>query len=117
MSVVAPAGNGTITRMVRLGNPCARPMFGASTAAPASAAPASTSRRVTDPFERIVALPILCVVDQSHHRRIAARIASGFRQNPACQPCGKAADQEDRKSTRLNSSHLGISYAVFCLKK
>src|SRR5262245_27650137 len=28
--------------------------------------------------------------------------------SPACQ---------DRKSTRLNSSHLGISYAVFCLKK
>src|SRR5437899_6986831 len=25
--------------------------------------------------------------------------------------------QTDRKSTRLNSSHLGISYAVFCLKK
>src|SRR5262245_65250016 len=25
--------------------------------------------------------------------------------------------QRDRKSTRLNSSHLGISYAVFCLKK
>src|SRR5688500_19886377 len=26
-------------------------------------------------------------------------------------------DPEDRKSTRLNSSHLVISYAVFCLKK
>src|SRR5436853_5114858 len=26
-------------------------------------------------------------------------------------------EAEDRKSTRLNSSHLGISYAVFCLKK
>src|SRR5205814_8263509 len=26
-------------------------------------------------------------------------------------------DAGDRKSTRLNSSHLGISYAVFCLKK
>src|ERR1035438_10697974 len=26
-------------------------------------------------------------------------------------------DSTDRKSTRLNSSHLGISYAVFCLKK
>src|SRR5258705_12534221 len=26
-------------------------------------------------------------------------------------------DPRDRKSTRLNSSHLGISYAVFCLKK
>src|ERR1035438_5788859 len=28
-----------------------------------------------------------------------------------------AARVGDRKSTRLNSSHLGISYAVFCLKK
>src|SRR5437899_10039229 len=27
------------------------------------------------------------------------------------------ARDRDRKSTRLNSSHLGISYAVFCLKK
>src|SRR5438874_5802603 len=26
-------------------------------------------------------------------------------------------DQRDRKSTRLNSSHVEISYAVFCLKK
>src|SRR5437899_12997235 len=26
-------------------------------------------------------------------------------------------EADDRKSTRLNSSHLGISYAVFCLKK
>src|SRR5436309_14306792 len=26
-------------------------------------------------------------------------------------------EQEDRKSTRLNSSHVKISYAVFCLKK
>src|SRR5262245_63824984 len=31
-------------------------------------------------------------------------------------PPGDAVDK-DRKSTRLNSSHLGISYAVFCLKK
>src|SRR5256885_11146968 len=29
----------------------------------------------------------------------------------------KALGQKDRKSTRLNSSHLVISYAVFCLKK
>src|SRR5258707_10835113 len=29
----------------------------------------------------------------------------------------KAAAPEDRKSTRLNSSHANISYAVFCLKK
>src|ERR1035438_10736414 len=30
---------------------------------------------------------------------------------------GLRAGMTDRKSTRLNSSHLGISYAVFCLKK
>src|SRR2546426_8488302 len=29
----------------------------------------------------------------------------------------QAASRRDRKSTRLNSSHLVISYAVFCLKK
>src|SRR3712207_8350854 len=30
---------------------------------------------------------------------------------------GSLVDQPDRKSTRLNSSHANISYAVFCLKK
>src|SRR5690606_41965161 len=30
---------------------------------------------------------------------------------------GHAAGRRDRKSTRLNSSHVKISYAVFCLKK
>src|SRR2546430_12204831 len=33
------------------------------------------------------------------------------------QPGSTLALQEDRKSTRLNSSHSQISYAVFCLKK
>src|SRR3712207_7582239 len=31
--------------------------------------------------------------------------------------CTKEVLMEDRKSTRLNSSHANISYAVFCLKK
>src|SRR3712207_6875206 len=30
---------------------------------------------------------------------------------------GAMAEHQDRKSTRLNSSHANISYAVFCLKK
>src|SRR5438477_7948342 len=30
---------------------------------------------------------------------------------------GRIDQQRDRKSTRLNSSHMSISYAVFCLKK
>src|SRR5262245_66151462 len=37
---------------------------------------------------------------------------------PSRALCSSAASGgTDRKSTRLNSSHLGISYAVFCLKK
>src|SRR5258707_5358156 len=32
-------------------------------------------------------------------------------------PCGALREGVDRKSTRLNSSHANISYAVFCLKK
>src|SRR5438874_10063855 len=33
------------------------------------------------------------------------------------RPPGQCRLKEDRKSTRLNSSHVEISYAVFCLKK
>src|SRR5215510_16107294 len=38
----------------------------------------------------------------------------GFRQH---RPRYERAAGRDRKSTRLNSSHVAISYAVFCLKK
>src|SRR5436853_3786528 len=41
----------------------------------------------------------------------------GERCGQAAQAQGRACPKGDRKSTRLNSSHLGISYAVFCLKK
>src|SRR2546426_6401318 len=37
--------------------------------------------------------------------------------HPDPSPARLDRDQQDRKSTRLNSSHLVISYAVFCLKK
>src|SRR5438045_7486526 len=37
--------------------------------------------------------------------------------NRAVELHGDRLRSADRKSTRLNSSHLGISYAVFCLKK
>src|SRR3712207_8247917 len=40
--------------------------------------------------------------------------AAGVRQHPG-QP--DLTGEQDRKSTRLNSSHANISYAVFCLKK
>src|SRR5690606_39315514 len=40
-------------------------------------------------------------------------------RTPACPGRTRSArrDKRDRKSTRLNSSHVKISYAVFCLKK
>src|SRR5699024_11827268 len=42
--------------------------------------------------------------------------AGGLRRFPAVIG-GKIIADQDRKSTRLNSSHVSISYAVFCLKK
>src|SRR5256885_12591845 len=41
----------------------------------------------------------------------------GLGGGPGACPGGGGAAAADRKSTRLNSSHLVISYAVFCLKK
>src|SRR5438445_3607117 len=58
------------------------------------------------------------LVDGAFHRRGGKRIARG--------DLGERREQQgrrgqsvcrDRKSTRLNSSHANISYAVFCLKK
>src|SRR5438045_7068946 len=48
----------------------------------------------------------------------APAAAAPVRRCPCCQKrLARQGAAEDRKSTRLNSSHLGISYAVFCLKK
>src|SRR2546430_9643032 len=48
----------------------------------------------------------------------AARRAWCFRERrQALKPIERWASALDRKSTRLNSSHSQISYAVFCLKK
>src|SRR5256885_4962027 len=47
------------------------------------------------------------------HDPIAVRATPGGAELGKARP----AQPRDRKSTRLNSSHLVISYAVFCLKK
>src|SRR3989442_10911601 len=49
----------------------------------------------------------------------AARIAGRDRKTPLQEGFAVAPGnpRRDRKSTRLNSSHVRISYAVFCLKK
>src|SRR5207253_11113472 len=61
-----------------------------------------------------------------HRARLQPVRAEGTRQHlhPHHEPdrrrvgaAGGTARRRDRKSTRLNSSHVAISYAVFCLKK
>src|SRR5438445_13660927 len=49
--------------------------------------------------------------EEATTRRAAPRDARGRR------PATRVGPAPDRKSTRLNSSHANISYAVFCLKK
>src|ERR1035441_4155040 len=66
--------------------------------------------RLPDLRAALAALPIYPPIP-IHIRKL------GFFPNPHSPRVFWAGVEADRKSTRLNSSHLGISYAVFCLKK
>src|SRR2546430_11572694 len=61
------------------------------------------------------ALPILQAARGDRDLRRVPLHAHGEDPAPRPDPAGPLA--ADRKSTRLNSSHSQISYAVFCLKK
>src|SRR5258708_38147915 len=68
------------------------------------------------------ALPISHPLRRVHRRDAGAvhRLGAGQlrrRRGRRAGPHGVRVGAEDRKSTRLNSSHQIISYAVFCLKK
>src|SRR5205814_2483320 len=54
--------------------------------------------------------------DRQRQSRCAGRVGGSSKKQQGSEPVCYVI-QQDRKSTRLNSSHLGISYAVFCLKK
>src|SRR5690242_21537527 len=49
--------------------------------------------------------------------RFAGRLLCALRVCERCATLRGVSGPLDRKSTRLNSSHMSISYAVFCLKK
>src|SRR3712207_6974261 len=66
------------------------------------------------PVERVERL-VDGVAERRHDQRPAARMRDGIDVRRRDQRSRE--DPEDRKSTRLNSSHANISYAVFCLKK
>src|SRR2546426_5892105 len=59
--------------------------------------------------------------DRAGTAGVGRAVRGSERDRPGCRhaPAGSGLSlaHRDRKSTRLNSSHLVISYAVFCLKK
>src|SRR3712207_8054822 len=64
------------------------------------------------------ALPICAAADPLDEvLDTAAATGWGLHELPARFTIRTDAEAADRKSTRLNSSHANISYAVFCLKK
>src|SRR2546427_8404088 len=60
-----------------------------------------------------------CDMGHVHPEHGAHLVGNGAHAGPVlvARVGREAADEQDRKSTRLNSSHSQISYAVFCLKK
>src|SRR5690349_24203470 len=72
--------------------------------------------------QRVVALVAdeHVVGDAADHGVDVSHVPARCRQSPlgdAVVGHPVERDEQDRKSTRLNSSHVEISYAVFCLKK
>src|SRR3712207_8397982 len=63
---------------------------------------------------RVAALALQGV---QQRRLLPADVGSGAAVHHEVERVVGAEDPLDRKSTRLNSSHANISYAVFCLKK
>src|SRR5258705_9846165 len=77
--------------------------------------PRSTLFPYTTLFRSLKRMLIDAVIDPERELTIAPVPATaGVSFGLAAAP---ALEKGDRKSTRLNSSHLGISYAVSCLKK
>src|SRR5256885_8796129 len=70
----------------------------------------SATSQISDVWPTKVAMSLPVVTSQS------LRVLS-LDADISLVPSGEIAQAQDRKSTRLNSSHLVISYAVFCLKK
>src|SRR3712207_7996079 len=66
----------------------------------------------SEPSRRLDALPLELVQAPGYFLVVGYGHASHGRRDRLRFLCA-----EDRKSTRLNSSHANISYAVFCLKK
>src|SRR5690606_40119902 len=74
--------------------------------------PRSRRHGVLDQLQRFTAIR-----GADHSSSSFPQSASAFFRNTSRAAVSASAASLDRKSTRLNSSHVKISYAVFCLKK
>src|SRR5688572_30953491 len=61
--------------------------------------------------------PDVILLDGLGGRTVKGSPATGGWLTSSQSPAWRTPSRQDRKSTRLNSSHSQISYAVFCLKK
>src|SRR5690625_1225947 len=66
---------------------------------------------------RNVFLKTICDTDENLFGERVKRIEEETGHRPVTEWDMRKVFEEDRKSTRLNSSHVAISYAVYCLKK
>src|SRR5438105_12199650 len=82
--------------------------------------PRSTLFPYTTLFRSVSALWLnsgTCMTRLNYVDLLLARGTTAAKTAPAAGSSAPSFDLQDRKSTRLNSSHEWISYAVFCLKK
>src|SRR5256886_11584415 len=80
--------------------------------------PADDRLRLADRALAVPQRPGRCVLRSDPHQRTgrSGRQAEGRRVSRRDSRCRATPSARDRKSTRLNSSHSQISYAVFCLQ-
>src|SRR3989442_11323591 len=77
--------------------------------------PRSTLFPYTTLFRSVIDMPRLCQACHEQAGLFFIRIQAVFKRSHSLSIAMR--ESKDRKSTRLNSSHVRISYAVFCLKK
>src|SRR5689334_24619430 len=72
----------------------------------------------SEPIKEVILATNISLEGEATAMYVQKQLASlGVRVTRLARGLPVGGDLEDRKSTRLNSSHSSISYAVFCLKK
>src|SRR5207249_12128574 len=106
----------SVTHAARSARPCLR----CSDPAPVPFSPCTALFffLILRPPPRSTLFPYTTLFRSLHRGRVGGAGMTGIGSGDVgAQHAAPLLDRADRKSTRLNSSHVSISYAVFCLKK